>query len=395
MELNYKQDQAVKLAVARYITKEPYTVISGFAGTGKSECVKYIIAALGFYPEQVAYIAYTGKAAKVLRDKGCPNAMTAHKLLYKSIQLPNGSYRFIPQIPLEKQYKCIIVDEVSMLPKEMWDLLLKHHIYTIAMGDPEQLPPINPEENNHVLDNPHIFLDEIMRQEYDSEIIRLATHIREGKHLSLYECSNEQCRIYPREELTDGMLLWADTILCATNSTRTSLNEFVRELYGYGDEPEEGDKIISLKNHWDDVSEIEKAPLTNGTILTIGAYNKQTIKVPEFIYEKRNIPIMITDAITEDGDLFNGLIIDYNSIKTGQKTLNGRQEYKMSKSKTLMNPPYEFAYGYAMTVWKAQGSQWGKVLGFEETFPREEELHRRYLYTLITRAVDKLVLIKK
>lgn len=393
MELTTKQNEAVRLAVARYIVKAPYTVIGGVAGTGKSECVKYIIDALGFKPDEVAYIAYTGKAAKVLRDKGCPNAMTAHKLLYESIQLPNGSYHFFPLRPLKTKYKCIVVDEVSMLPKSMWDLLISHHIYTIAMGDPEQLPPINPEENNHVLDEPHIFLDEIMRQAYDSEIIRLATHIREGNPLSTYKGTNEQCVILPREELTDQMPLWADTVLCATNAVRTSVNGFMRELYGFGEEPQEGDKIISLRNHWEDVSEIEKAPLTNGTILTIHSYAKQTIKVPEHICDKRIIPIMITDAVTEDNDMFNGLIVDYNSIKYNRKTLDGRQEYKMKKSKTLMDPPYEFAYGYCLTVWKAQGSQWNKVLGFEEGFPKEPDLKRRYLYTLVTRAVDKLVLI--
>ena len=38
-------------------------------------------------------------------------------------------------------------------------------------GDPGQLPPINKDEDNHLLDNPHIFLDENMRQEAENEII--------------------------------------------------------------------------------------------------------------------------------------------------------------------------------------------------------------------------------
>ena len=67
-----------------------------------------------------------------------------------------------------------------MLPTDMWNLLLSHHIYILACGDPEQLPPINPKDNNHVLDNPHVFLDEIMRQAQESEIIRLSMHVREG-----------------------------------------------------------------------------------------------------------------------------------------------------------------------------------------------------------------------
>ena len=59
-----------------------------------------------------------------------------------------------------------------MLPKNMWDLLLKYKIYVLAIGDPEQLPPVDPEQFNGVLDHPHIFLDEIVRQAQDSEIIK-------------------------------------------------------------------------------------------------------------------------------------------------------------------------------------------------------------------------------
>lgn len=393
MILTNKQEEAVKLAVARYINKEPYTVIGGVAGTGKSETVKYIIAALGFDPELVAYIAYTGKAAKVLREKGCPNAMTAHRLLYKSIMMPSGNYKFVPLQKLERDYKCIVVDEVSMLPLELWELLLSHKVYVIAMGDPEQLPPINPEENNHVLDHPHIFLTEIMRQAFDSEIIRLATHIREGNPLSTYQGTDEECKVLPRGELSEGMLMWADTIICATNDTRNMLNASVRELKGYGPEPQIGDKIISLKNNWDIIAnDMDETPLTNGTILTIQGYSREIIRVPKYIYPE-TIPLMITKANEGDTE-FNGLVIDYNSITANQKTLNNRQEYLMKKNKTIIDPPLEFAYGYALTCWKAQGSQWNKVLGFEEGFPREKDLHRRYLYTLCTRAVDRLVLIK-
>ena len=71
-----------KGGIQRYKNKEPYTVISGYAGSGKSTLVKFIISALGLYNEDVAYIAYTGKAALVLKEKGCPNATTAHRLLY-------------------------------------------------------------------------------------------------------------------------------------------------------------------------------------------------------------------------------------------------------------------------------------------------------------------------
>ncbi len=398
MELTLKQEAAVRLAVARYIAKEKYTVIAGPAGTGKTTLVQYIISALNLYPEQVAYIAYTGKAASVLQQKGCPNAMTAHKLLYKSIALPNGGFKFLPRRPLEKGYKCIVIDEVSMLPKDMWELLLSHNVYIIACGDNEQLPPINPEEDNHVLDNPNIYLDEIMRQAYDSEIIRLATFIRQGGELEDYKGDNEECLVLPKAELSGNMLVWADQVLCATNQVRTQMNQEIRTLLGFAsNEPEPGDKIISLRNHWDLVSYTNpELPLTNGTLLTIDDYRKQTIQVPKYIYADRIIPIMITAATSDDfGEKFNNLIIDYNSIVKGTKTLDNRQEYMMAKARNLMDPPLEFAYGYALTCHKAQGSQWNKILVIEESFPFDYDMHRRWLYTAITRAVDKLVLIKK
>ena len=107
------------------------------AGTGKSTLVKFIISALDIDPKDVCYVAYTGKASLVLKEKGCPNAMTAHRLLYTSYPRKDGTFYHKPKRPLDQNYKLIVVDEISMLPKEMWDLLLSHHIYVIALGDPE------------------------------------------------------------------------------------------------------------------------------------------------------------------------------------------------------------------------------------------------------------------
>ena len=106
------------------------------AGTGKSTLVKFIVSALNISERDVCYIAYTGKAAKVLREKGCPNAMTAHRLLYQSFPKNDGTFYHKPKRPLDWQYKLIVVDEISMLPKELWDLLLSHNIPVICLGDP-------------------------------------------------------------------------------------------------------------------------------------------------------------------------------------------------------------------------------------------------------------------
>mgnify|MGYP002766232622 FL=1 len=69
MILTAGQENGLKIAVERYRNNEPYTVIAGFAGTGKTTLVQHIISALNIHESQVVYIAYTGKAALVLKNK--------------------------------------------------------------------------------------------------------------------------------------------------------------------------------------------------------------------------------------------------------------------------------------------------------------------------------------
>ena len=364
------------------------------AGSGKSTLVKFIIAALNINNEDVRYVAYTGKAANVLKQKGCPNAITAHKLLYRAKPLPNGTFKFEKRAVLEGLPKLIIVDEVSMIPVEMWNLLLSHKIPIIACGDPEQLPPIDPEEDNHVLNNPHIFLDEIMRQAKESEIIRLSMHIREGKPLKNFECLNQQVMIINKDDLNSGTYEWADQIICAKNETRNNINNIIRNIKGFGEKPEIGDKIISLRNHWEFFSSDEHTqPLINGSIGTINHFQKSSLIVPRYIYDKI-IPVLYVSMDTDNEESFIGIPVDYNSLLYGEKTLSNKQEYQMKKNKNCPDPPFEFTYAYGITCWKAQGSEWDKVLLFEENWPRGE-LGRKYLYTGITRASEKLVIVQK
>lgn len=392
MVLTAKQEEGLKIAVARYKAHEAYTTISGYAGTGKSTLIKFIIAALGLEPEQVCYVAYTGKAAQVLKQKGCPNPFTAHKLLYKAKPMPNGTFKFEPKPSLDDGLEVIIVDEVSMLPKEMWLRLLSHRIHVIACGDPFQLPPIDKDSDNHVLDHPHIFLDEIMRQAYDSEIIRFSMWIREGNPIHEFPASGQQVMFVKPSQIVTGMYDWADQILCATNAKRNAINVNMRQIKGFGPEPAIGDKIISLRNQWEFFSNgvVDPAPLTNGTIGVIQRTDRYDMSLPFWISEKK-IPILYTNMIDENGDVFNYIPVDYTSLTTGEKFLTGKQEFQMRKNPKCPDPPFEFAYAYGITCHKAQGSEWGKVLVYEERFPFDKTEHARWAYTAATRASEKLV----
>ena len=388
--LTNKQEQGLRIAVERYKAHEPWTCIAGYAGTGKSTLVKFIIAALNVAPENVAYVTFTGKAASVLRHKGCPNAMTAHKLLYYSKRLPNGKFVFTPRTSLEGEYKVIVVDEISMLPKELWELLLRHKVYIIACGDPFQLPPINKNADNHVLDTPHIFLDEIMRQAEESEIIRLTMNIREGKPIQ-YQRGNEVQVVSP-DDVVSGMYDWADQIICATNKKRLDINTYMRAAAGRGELPEDGDKIIACRNCWDIIDTTGENALVNGTIGYLDGLTFGTQEYP--IYGFPTVPVIRTGLRTDDGG-FDEIMLDQQALITGKKFLTPEQEYQIYRRASLKGlEPIEFNYGYAITCHRAQGSEWEKVLVFEESFPFDKEEHARWLYTACTRPSEKLVLVR-
>ena len=390
MILTRKQEEGLKLAVARYKEGQPWTCIAGYAGTGKSTLVKYIVAALDIDEQNdVCYVAYTGKAANVLKEKGCPNAMTTHRLLYQSVPRNDGTFYHKIKRPLEYRYDLIVVDEISMLPKEMWELLLSHKIHVICLGDPFQLPPIG--EDNGVLANPHIFLDEIMRQEEESEIIRLTMDIREGKPLELFK--GNEVQVIDQKDIVGGMYGWADQILVAKNLTRRTINNQMRKMF-FGTEdttPIEGDKVICLRNDWEHPSAAGDIAV-NGTIGTLSniryAYNNPVLN-PRMTADF--LPETYTDVDVEVSpyDLyFRDINMDYKLLTTGEETVT-KENFKTFPK---IWRPQTYDYAYAITCHKAQGSEYDKVLVFEEYLKGGD--HARWLYTAATRAKKKLVLVR-
>lgn len=388
MILTAKQEQGLKIAMERYRNNEPYTVIAGYAGVGKSTLIKFIISALDLNPDEVCYIAYTGKAAQVLRRKNCPNAMTAHKLLYKTIRKKDGSFIHIP-LDTIYPFELIVVDEISMLPKDMWELLLSHRIPVIALGDPGQLPPVSAQSCD-VLNHPHIFLDEVMRQAKESEIIRLTMDIRDQKPLVLSR--GKEVRIVDRSEIYQpGFFTWADQIICGRNNTRHDVNNIVRKLtLGVEDnaDPIVGDKIICLHNEWQTSNDSGDA-LVNGMTGYI-----ENIKYTHTNPFMAKTPILDFRPDYDDADVFKDLMVDYNIFSTHEELIHrGNNNY--SRIPKIWHPK-QFDYGYAITCHKSQGSEFDKVVVLEEYMKGDNaETHARWLYTAATRAAEKLIIVKQ
>ncbi len=383
-ELTIKQEEGIKIAKERFKNREPFTCIGGFAGTGKSTLVKFLVSELNIKPKDIAYATFTGKASLVLQQKGHSGAMTLHKLLYKSFKRPDGSFAHIPKEELDRDYKLIVVDEVSMVPKKIWDLLMTHRIHVIALGDPFQLPAIG--EDNGVLAKPHVFLDEVMRQALESDIIKLSMDIRNGKPLQLM--NGNDVKVISKSQLVAGMYTWADQILCGKNTTRRMVNSQMRQILGHGAEPQVGDKVICLKNYWDSETDMGD-PLINGMIGTI---EDVTLGQDEGVLGRK---MKMTFSPDFNDSIAELPTVDYKLIKEGNPT-NAKEPYQPGKwrGKKPQQKLFEFDYGYCITVHKSQGSQFNKVLIFNEKLKGQSEIeYLRWLYTAVTRAVDKLVIV--
>ena len=193
------------------------------------------------------------------------------------------------------------------------------------------------------------------------------------------------------------MLEWADQVLVATNLQRHSMNDYMRRAKGFGPEPEDGDKIICLRNYWDWGNLTNGDPLVNGTIGILHNPNPSHIQVPYFAYNKGRIDVLSGEFESELGENFGHINMDPKIMKGGESELEWRDKYKLNQLKNRIGDviPKEFTYGYAITCHKAQGSEWNNVLVLEEKFPHDRVDHARWLYTAATRAAEKLVIVTK
>lgn len=353
MILTKGQEEGLKIAVDRYKEGTPFVTIAGYAGSGKSYLVKTLVQCLpGVDPEKdVCYCSLTGKACQVLANMGNKNVCTLHRLLFEYRPKPTGGFIRIPRPRLD--YLVIVVDEVSMLPQEFVNMLLSYpDIFVIFLGDPLQLCSISKNEENHLLDNPHVFLSEIIRQEKDNDIIDLTMKIRAGEYIKPQNGVN--AKVFEKKDLNTGMLEWADIIICATNATRNKINKQMRELKGFGDKPCDGEKIICLQNNWERYSIDNTEPLVNGLVGYISNVYTSFNPIPEFFRsEVTSIPTIVGNFVSETGENYGQITMDKNQFDKGEETLDWKTKYKLGKSKYKSLIPEQFTYGYAVTAHKA------------------------------------------
>lgn len=340
----------------------------GYAGTGKTTLAQELARAV---KGRVLYATFTGKAALVLRKKGCDGASTIHSLIYIPEQCEKtGNIKFKLNWDCDLSgAKLLIIDEVSMVPEDIALDLLKFGVRILVLGDPAQLPPVKG-EGFFINAKPDTMLTEVHRQAQDNPIIRMSMDIRAGNRLQRGEWGSS--RVIRREDVTREMMgqyvCAADQVLVGLNRTRTSFNQRIREMKGFvgRDEPwhpASGEKLICLKNNR------EKA-LFNG-----GMWQAENVKAKNGAFD-----ILMT-SLDEQRPPVKGKVFDEFFLGT-EHELDWR-ERKQS---------LEFTYGWAITTHKAQGSQWDDVVVFDES-SAFREAQRNWLYTAVTRAAEKVTVV--
>lgn len=261
-ELTDTQKKAIDLAYEHFVNGKD-TIIAGYAGTGKSTLVRFLIQRLqkdfDLPDKDITYSAFTGKASQVLTNKGC-SAITLHKMLYEPIIDRNTGEVFF-ELKDELPYKLIIVDECSMAPLQMVQELQSFGIPTVYLGDPGQLSPVQKDADNHLLDHPDIFLTEVLRQALGSPIIRLSMKIRNDEDITGFNFP--EARVLTKSQLTPKDLTEADMILVGTNKMRQKTNYAMRKMLGKNGLFDGKEKVICTVNYWEEV--IDRS-LTNGTV---------------------------------------------------------------------------------------------------------------------------------
>lgn len=370
-----QQDEALK-AVSRWLKegRTPVFRLFGYAGTGKTTLAKHFAENVD---GEVLFAAFTGKAAQVLRSRGATNARTIHSLIYRPRgeetveDEETGKTSIAPMFSINRQSPLakaalIIIDECSMVDEQLGKDLMSFGTPILVLGDPGQLPPVSG-GGFFTEQEPDYLLSEIHRQAKDNPIIHLAMDVREGREIMRGDYGTAQ--VISKSEVTQSLVLDADQVLVGTNRTRRRYNQRLRELKGFSaDYPQSGDKLVCLRND-------PAKGLLNGSLWQVMSSSRETVKP--------GINLMIRP---EDDDMDRGaakiklLKAAFEDVET-EIPWSTRKRYD------------EFDFGYALTVHKAQGSQWNNVVLFDESYAFRDS-RERWLYTAITRAAETLTIVR-
>jgi exodeoxyribonuclease V alpha subunit len=369
LELSHEQEQAVKMAL-----EHPVSILTGGPGTGKTTCLKALIATLDHQKKRYGLASPTGRAAKRLSEATGSPASTIHRLLEFS---PVDGFKRNPDNPLNVDF--LVVDEASML-----DLLLTNHLlkalrpgtHLLFVGDIDQLPSVGAGDVLRDLIESKVAavtrLETIFRQAEDSQIITNAHRINQG-----------QTPFFAKGEQGDFYLFPAEDAAAAADWVVDVVTERIPQTFGFdglGDiqvlsplyRGPAGVTILNerLQEKLNPPAQGKAEKSLYGTIFRVGDKVMQT---------RNNY-----DKLVYNGDI--GFIQGIDLVnQTLAVDFEGHPaEYEWSEAD-------ELTLAYAVSVHKAQGAEF-PVIVMPVVTQHYMMLQRNLIYTAITRARNLCVL---
>jgi len=419
-------------------------LLKGYAGTGKTTAVSVLVSVIEELGMRYVLLAPTGRAARVLANYSNRNAGTIHRHIYYSRQLRTGEGVFELK-ENELNDTIFIVDEASMIGHSQSepynDLLddLISHVYSgegcklLLIGDTAQLPPVGSDDSPalnlehlksaYYLNIAEVELNEVIRQQEGSGILRNATGIRQlitsnKTELPLLSTSNykdiERISTDLQDYLENAFARYGkdDLIVITRSNKRANLfNQQIRNrILWLEEEINAGDRMMVLKNNyfWLKGEEYSAGFIANGDTLEIKRvlrfedrdrfrFCKAIVRMPDYPEMPEFETILLCNTIwdnhaslpLEERQALARLIAEDYSEITDTRQLQ----------KAVKNDPYynalQVKFSYAITCHKAQGGQWPCVFvdqGYVTDDTTGKELNR-WFYTAFTRAQEHLYLV--
>lgn len=417
-------------------------ILRGYAGTGKTSVVSALVRALQGLKQACVLLAPTGRAAKVLSRYSGAQAYTIHKKIYRQNQLGVEAFSLSDNLAKNTLF---IVDEASMLSGNrdngtfgsgcLLDDLVKyvyngHGCSLLLLGDDAQLPPVG-SENSPALNEDFMSsydlrvsgycLREVVRQALDSGILENATAIRSDERMEIVPNGTDVIKVPGNEAIETLEQSWREvgaeeTLVISRSNKMTNLyNQGIRaRVLWKEDELSNGDRIMISKNNYFWAQEYDELEfLANGDMLEVLRLTHQhemygfrfaqaSLRAVDYNWE---IDALVwLDTLTTDSpeanyalqkELFARIAEDYPELRNKRELV--KQIYESPYYNAL-----QIRYAYAVTCHKAQGGQWKHVyidsgLGDEwisGLAENERRVYRRWLYTAVTRATEKIYLLR-
>lgn len=381
-ELSTDQLNAIDKAVEWNKHKRGQRVfrVFGPAGSGKTTVAEHIIAALGTTTQA---LAPTNRAAKVLRGKGVHEARTIHSVLFRPtpwcwteghqvdktcVQEESKHQhgpRFFKREDPPEGVKCFTIDEASMVGESIARDVAMFGIDTIVIGDPYQLPPVM-DKPGYGSDLPGVELDSSHRFDSLSDIGKLANIIRVSSGLAAWK----KLLTFVDFDAVGNY----DLLLAWRNDTRWQIINTLRAIRGKtADVPQIGDRLISVANTYE-------VNVLNADELTVIGEPFAAANLGAWMVPTREAGVI-------------------QAWKAGFRDHEG-EKWAAQQSRRKGADICALTFSECMTVHKAQGGEWERVLVVDDLAKMEWVLKNEpgglntWAYTAVTRASKNIDFIK-